>query len=216
MKKPKTAIIIVFFVLLLSIFFFFFPLKDISKNIPIIKSFYRNTTLEITTPNGKSSVEIDGKEYGETPSNITSLVAGKYQVQLTRGAETEGFYKPHLFNIELSKNSTSRINIEIGPGDNLHGFILYYTQDNTIKSGQGRLTVTSSHDGTKVFVDEEYQDTTPLTNLTLVKGEYNILLTTQGFEDLEFPIILREGHVLNIKGYQFPIPITFEINSENE
>ncbi len=214
MKKPKTAFILIILVILLSIFFFFFPLKDISKNIPIIRSFYRNTTLEITTPNGKASVEIDGKEYGETPSNITNLVSGEYQVQLTRESQEGGFYKPHLFNIELTKNSTSRINIEIGPDDNLHGFILFYTEDNTIKKGYGRLTLTSNADDTRIFVNKEYQDTTPITNLTLAQGEYNIKLETKDFEDLEFPIVLREGHVLNIKGYQFPIPITFDLQDK--
>ena len=214
MKKPKTAFILIALVVVLSIFFFFFPLKDISKNIPIIRSFYRNTTLEVTTPNGKASVEIDGKEYGETPSNITNLVSGKYRVKLTRESETGEFYKPHLFNIELTKNSTSRINIEIGPDDNLHGFILFYTEDNTIKRGSARLTLTSNAEETKVFINKEFQDTTPITNLTLAQGEYNIELKTEGYEDLVFPIVLREGHVLNIKAYQFPIPITFEIQGK--
>ncbi len=216
MKKPKTAIILISLVISLSIFFFFFPLKDISKNIPILKGFYRNTNLEITTPNGKALVEIDNKDYGNTPSNITNLVAGKYEVKLTRESDTEDFYKTHIFNIELTKNSTSRINMEIGPDDTLHGFLLYYTQENTVEKGNGKLTLTSSNDGTKVYINKEYKDTTPITNLSLPKGEYNIKVVTQDFEDLEFPIILVEGHILNVKVYQFPIPITFELEQENE
>lgn len=215
MKKWKSALIILSLIVFLSIFFFFVPLDGIVKNIPILKSFYQNTTLEVTTPNGKAKVVINGKEYGETPVNITNLVAGKYKVELSRTSQGDGFYKTHIFNIELTKNSTSRINVEIGPDDNLHGVLLYYTEDHTIDSGKGKITLTSSAEDAKVYVNKEYLKTTPITNIQLDEGEYNIKLITKDFEDLEFPIVVREGNVLNIKGYQFPIPVTFEIEEEN-
>lgn len=210
MKKQKSALITISLVVLLSIFFFFVPLKDIVKNIPILKGFYQNTTLEITTPNGKANVKINGKEYGETPSNINNLVAGEYEVELTRTASSTDFYEPHIFDIELTKNSISRINIEIGPNDSLHGYILYYTDDNTIEKGQGKMTVTSNNEGAKIYIDKELLYSTPTTNISLGKGEYTIKLITPNYEDLEFPILIREGSILNIKGYQLPIPVNFE------
>lgn len=216
MKKWKSALIIITFVLLLSVFFFFVPLDGIVKNIPIIKNFYQNTTLEITTPNGKALVKIDGKEYGETPSNITNLVAGKYEIELIRTSQSEGFYKSHMFNIELTKNSTARINMEIGPDDNLHGVVLYYTQDKTIENGKGKITITSDASDTKVYVNNEFLKNAPVANILLDKGEYSIRLVTNDFEDLEFPTVVREGHILNIKGYQFPIPVNFELSESNE
>jgi len=212
MKKSKSAIIVISLVVLLSVFFFFIPLKDLTKNIPILKGFYQNTTLEITTPNGKAEVKIGGKEYGETPVNIKNLVAGKYEVELTRTDDT-GFYKSHIFNIELTKNSTSRINIEIGPDDNLHGAILYYTDDNTIEKGKGNITVTSNSENAKVYINKELLYSTPITNISVNKGEYTLKLESPNYEELEFPIVIREGSVLNIKGYQFPIPVSFEEES---
>ena len=212
MKKSKSAIIVISLVVLLSVFFFFVPLKDLTKNIPILKGFYQNTTLEITTPNGKAEVKIGGKEYGETPVNIKNLVAGKYEVELTRTDDT-GFYKSHIFNIELTKNSTSRINIEIGPDDNLHGAILYYTDDNTIEKGKGNITVTSNSENAKVYINKELLYSTPITNISINKGEYTLKLESPNYEELEFPIVIREGSVLNIKGYQFPIPVSFEEES---
>lgn len=212
MKKSKTAIIITLLIIVLSVFFFFFPLNEIAKNLPIVKVFYRNTVLEITSPNGKAVVKIEGKEYGNTPANITELVAGKYQIELERESSSENFYKPHIFNIELTKNSTSRINVEIGPDESLHGFILYYTQDNTAGIKKGKLTLTSSTQNTKVYIDDEYLEVTPITNHVLDKGEYTIKMETDGYESLEFPVVISEGFVLNIKGYQFPIPVSFENN----
>lgn len=215
MRKTKTAIVIISIIIILSIFFFFVPLKDIVKNIPILKGFYQNTTLEITTPNGKANVKINGKEYGETPSNIKSLIAGEYEIELTKASDSKNFYKSHTFDIFLTKNSTSRINVEIGPDDNLHGVILYYTDDNTIEKGKGRITITSNKENTKIYINKEQLYSTPATNISLNKGEYNIKLVSPNYEDLEFPVLIREGSILNIKGYQFPIPVSFdEVSNE--
>lgn len=210
MKKPKTAYILIILLIALSIFFFLFPFEDIAKNIPILKTFYKNTTLEITTPNGKALVKVDGKEYGETPATITELVAGEYEIELTRMSESNGFYKPHIFNIKLTRNSTSRINMEIGPDDNLHGFILYYTQDNTTGKNKGKIFLTSNAENSKANISNKYEENIPITNLELSTGEYNVKITAQDFEELEFPIVIREKHVLNVKTYQFPIPVNFD------
>ena len=91
MKKPKTAYILIILLLILSVLFFLFPFEDIAKNLPVLKTFYKNTTLEITTPNGKATVKINGKSYGETPATITELVADEYEVELTRISESSGF-----------------------------------------------------------------------------------------------------------------------------
>lgn len=212
MKKSKTAIIITLLIIFFSVLFFFFPLNEIAKNLPIARVFYRNTILEIISPNGKANIKIDGKEYGNTPTNITNLVAGEYQIEMIRESSSNNYYKTHIFNIELTKNSTSRINIEIGPGDNLHGFLLYYSQDNTSGENSGKLTLTSNIQGAKVFIDDEYINVTPITNHVLNKGEYTIKMEKEGYESLEFPIVISGGHILNVKGYQFPIPVSFDNN----
>ena len=210
MKKPKTAYILIILLLILSVLFFLFPFEDIAKNLPVFKTFYKNTTLEITTPNGKATVKINGKSYGETPATITELVADEYEVELTRISESSSFYKPHIFNIKLTKNSTSRINMEIGPDDNLHGFILYYTQDNTTGKNKGKIFLTSNAENSKANISNKYEENIPITNLELSTGEYNVKITAQDFEELEFPIVIREKHVLNVKTYQFPIPVNFD------
>ena len=155
-------------------------------------------------------VKVDGKEYGETPATITELVAGEYEIELTRIPESNGFYKPHIFNIKLTRNSTSRINMEIGPDDNLHGFILYYTQDNTTGKNKGKIFLTSNAENSKANISNKYEENIPITNLELSTGEYNVKITAQDFEELEFPIVIREKHVLNVKTYQFPIPVNFD------
>jgi len=210
MKKWKSALIVSSIVVFVSILLFFFQPEDILKHIPILRSFYQNTTLEITVPYGKAKVKINDKEYGETPLNIQSLVAGEYEVELNKIAAQEGYYKPHTFKVILTKNSTSRINLEIGPDDNMHGTILYYLEDNNYSPNKGKLTVTANSQDTRVFINSEFLKSTPITNLELNEGEYEISLQSENYENLTLPIVIRAGYTLNIKGYLLPISVIFD------
>ncbi|MGI6423309.1 MAG: PEGA domain-containing protein [Candidatus Dojkabacteria bacterium] len=215
MKKWKSALIAISIVLVLSLLLFFLPPENIFKQIPIIKTFYQNTTLEITMPNGKAMVKINGKEYGETPTNIQSLVAGEYEVELERISSQDGYYKPQKFKVLLTKNSTSRINMEIGPDDNLHGSILYYSEDRSV-SNKGKLTITTNSPSTKVYLNSEFLKSTPITNLDMDEGEYELLLEAEGYESLSLPVVIRKGYILNIKGYLLPISLIFDKQESNE
>ena len=106
--------------------------------------------------------------------------------------------------------------MEIGPDDNLHGFILYYTQDNTTGENKGKLILTSNADNAKAIISSKYEENIPITNLELIAGEYNVKISAPNFEDLEFPIVIREKHILNVKAYQFPIPVSFDLVENNE
>ena len=216
MKKWKSALIISSIVVSLSILLFFIQPEDVLKHVPILRSFYQNTTLEITVPHGKANVKINGKDYGETPLNIQNLVAGEYKVELERIAIEEGYYETHTFMVPLTKNSTTRINLEIGPDDNLHGSILYYQEDRNYSPNKGKLTITTDSQDTRVFMNSEFLKSTPITNLELNEGEYEISLQSEEYENLTIPIIVRTGYTLNIKGYLLPIPVIFESVQINE
>lgn len=215
MKSPKAALIIIPVVLLISVIIYFVPPVSVLKHIPVIKSLYKNTTLEITTPNGIANVEINNTEYGETPSSVVDLVEGEYSVTLTKKSENTNFYKPQTFSVRLTKNTTSRINIDLGPEDYIYGSILYYTQD-IMDKNKGQLTITSNTDSSKIYLDKEFLKSTPITNLQLNPGEYNIKISADNYTDLELPIVIREGLTLNIKAYLLPIPVTFETAQTDE
>ncbi|PKN02480.1 hypothetical protein CVU76_00355 [Candidatus Dojkabacteria bacterium HGW-Dojkabacteria-1] len=210
MKKWKSALIVSSIVVFVSILLFFIQPEDILKHVPILKSFYQNTTLEITVPYGKANVKINGKEYGETPLNIQSLVAGEYEVELNKISTQEGYYKPHTFKVILTKNSTSRINLEIGPDDVMHGTILYYQEDKTYTPNKGKLTITTNSQDARVFMNSEFLKSAPITNLELNEGEYEISLQSEEYENLTLPIVIRAGYTLNIKGYLLPISVIFD------
>jgi len=209
MKKLKTAILIFLSVLFFSTLFFFFPPKKLIGQLPFLNRFYNNTSLEIVTQRGKAKIWINEKDYGETPVTVQDLPEGDYLVEMEKIAPENAFYKKHSFNIELTKNTTARMDIEIGPEDLLHGSILYYSPMRT-SPGKGYLTVTCSTNDSKIYVNGEFTNRASLTNIELEKGEQKIKVENEGYIGIELPVNIRENYQLNLKIYQLPIPISLE------
>ena len=215
MKKNKIALITIFLILAISILLYFLPVNQLIGKLPFINSFYNNTSLEISTKAGVARVWVNGKDYGETPTKIEDLPEGSYLVELQKVVGEEAFYKKHSFQMELTRNTSARIDLEIGPEDLLHGAILYYTPIRTT-SDEGFLTVISNVDDSRVFLDGEFLKVSPVTNLGLRESQYEIKVLAPGHEEVKVPVLLRNNYVLNLKTFHFPIPIEFEsIETEN-
>jgi len=206
MKALKTAIIIVASILLFSLLLYFFPPKQLIGKLPILNRFYNNTTIEIIAQKGKAKVWIDDKDQGETPITISDLPEGTYLIEMEKIAPENSFYQKHFFNVDLSKNTSARIDMEIGPEELLHGTILYYTPTKT-SDKKGYLVVTSSAEDAKISLNGEFMKRGALTNLELDSGEYQVKVESDGYQEIQIPVFVREGYQLNLKVYQFPIPI---------
>jgi len=209
MGKNQTALIIIISVIALSILLYFLPINHLIGSLPLINQFYNNTTLEILTKRGKAKIWINGKDYGETPATVENLPEGTYLVELERIEEGTSFYERQSLQIELTRNTSARIDLEIGPDNLLHGIILYYTPVRT-SSQEGFLTVTSNVSEGRVFLDTEFLKVSPITNLALKENQYNVKVTATGYEDIEIPILIRDNYALNLKTFHFPIPVVFD------
>ena len=210
MKNRKTVLIIVISILAISILLYFLPLGKILGNIPLLNMFYNNTSMEIIVEKGKAQVQINDKDYGQTPVTVENLKEGKYIIELSKIADEDTFYENQTFEVEISKNTSARIDIEIGPDSILNGTILYYTEAANTQRGKGLITTTSSVEGAKVYVDKEYIGSSPITNLELADNQYQIKVSAQGYEDVEIPVFVRSGYILNLKTFHFPIPVNFD------
>lgn len=209
MKQNKTAILITISILLLSVFLYFVPIGNLVEKLPFVNRFYNNTSLEILTPNGKAKVWVDGVEYGETPTTVDDLAEGEYTVELEKVVAEDSFYEKKTFIVTLTRNTTARMELEIGPEGILHGAIMYYTPLKT-SSQEGMLTILAENKTSKVFLDGEYLKDAPITNLQLKDNQYEVKIVSQGYEDLEIPIVIRNDYSLILKTYQMPIPVIFE------
>ncbi len=210
MKNRKTVLIIVAAILVVSVILYFLPLGKILGNIPLLNVFYNNTSMEIIVEKGKAQVQVNDKDYGQTPVTIENLKEGKYTVELSKITNEDTFYENQTFEVEISKNTSARIDVEIGPENILNGTILYYTEAANTKRGEGLLTITSSAENAKIYIDKEYIGTSPITNLALSDNQYQIKVSSKGFEDIEIPVFVRSGYLLNLKTYHFPIPVNFD------
>jgi len=166
---------------------------------------------------GRQRIWIDGKEYGETPQEIENLKEGEYTIELEKIASGETFYKKQTFKIPLYKNTSSRIDLEIGPEDILHGSIMYYSPEPKISNSEGFLTATSNADNAKLYIDGEYLEDLPITEIKLQENQYQVKISALGYEDVEIPLIIRKGYLLNLKVFNFPIPVNFDnVEDTNE
>jgi len=125
-------------------------------------------------------------------------------------APEDSFYKKHSFKIELTKNTTARMDIEIGPEDLLHGSILFYSTINTSPK-KGYLTITGNSEDAKIYVNGEFVNRTGLLNIELDTGEQKVKVESNGYQGIELPVNIREGYQLNLRIYQLPIPISLDI-----
>lgn len=209
MKKNKMALIIIIFVITLSVLLYFLPLNRLIGSLPFINQFYNNTTLEILTKRGKARVWVDGKDYGETPTTIENLPEGTYLIELEKIEDGNSFYEKQTFQIELTRNTSARVDLEIGPENLLHGIILYYTPVRT-SSQDGFLTIISNVEDARIFLDSEFLKVTPITNLSLKENQYEVKVTASGHEEVAVPVLIRNNYALNLKTFHFPIPVSFD------
>ncbi len=213
LKTAKILIILLFVLLSVSFVVYFTPFKEIVSSLPYINTLYNNTSLTVSSRNGNSKVKIDGKEYGETPLNINDLKPGEYNISLTRVSEFTDFYKERNLSIEIENGTEAIVDLEIGPDEVTHGYYLYYKKSPSIDN-KGYLTINSHTGVVNVILDEEYLNISPITTQILTTKEYQIKIKKDGYEELSFPIIIREGYNLNCNVYLMRKPI--EINTINE
>ena len=192
-----------------SVLLYFLPINRLIGSLPFINQFYNNTTLEILTKRGKARIWVNGKDYGETPATIENLPEGTYLIELEKIEEGNSFYEKQTFQIELTRNTSARVDLEIGPDNLLHGIILYYTPIRT-SSQDGFLTVISNVEDARIFLDTEFLKVTPITNLSLKENQYEIKVTASGHEDVVIPVLIRNNYALNLKTFHFPIPVAFD------
>lgn len=203
-----TTIIIVILSLLTVVFFFFSPSSYLS-NISLFKGLTNNTSLIVKTRNSKLEVKIDDKEYGETPLELDDLKPGKHTLQLTRVSTQEDvFYEPATVLVEVANNTEAVVDIEIGPAGSYSGYILTYS-DSPYGRNKSYLTI-GANTGAQTQLDEQSFGRTPTSITEIEEGEHTLLISAEGYEDLEIPIQGSNGYNLNVTAYLYPIPITLE------
>ncbi len=217
MKKSLIIIIVsVLITILVSVFFFSKTNDELSSMFSFLGDKSSKGTLSITSPNGIAEVELNDELAGETPLTLNDLKAGNYKVKLTRKSSQElAFYDEHVYYVSIEPSTEAIINIEIGPNDNVHGYILYY-EDISVDKGKGTFSINGNPEEIEVKLEGESVGKSPFYSETLSKGEYRLKFLKDKYESLEFPVNIVDGYNLNITTYLMPIPINIETEVVNE
>lgn len=196
---------------LISALFFAYTPAEILKKINISNSITSSTSITIRTRNGIADVEIDGKDYGQTPVDLKDLPQGQHEVTLTRVEQSEsGFYKPIKLLVDLYPNTEAVIDLEIGPSGNSGGYLLYYSPspENTDKNGY--LSLSTTQENSEISLDQAFFAKAPIEVRPVEDGEHKLKVNRTGYEGIEFPIVIRNGYNLNVNIYLLPVPVALD------
>ncbi|GAB4157324.1 MAG: hypothetical protein Fur003_1020 [Candidatus Dojkabacteria bacterium] len=208
MKKVLLTIALTALVLtLITVVIFFVWTEDFKNKIPYFNQLSNNTSLVVQSKNSSANVKIDGKDYGETPLEIETLSKGTHTVTMTRVVEGDEkvFYEPATFFVELNNNTEAFINIEIGPNNQISGYVLSYSAA-PYSLQEGNYLVKSNY-STRLTLDDKEIGKTPTEILKAKPGDYTLKSNAEGFDPLEVPIVLRAKYNLNIELYLLPVPV---------
>lgn len=218
MKKYTAVIILTFIgVFTLSYLFFAKTPDSLLQRIPYFNDLYQNASLSVNSRKGIATVTINGTDHGQTPIELNDLAKGRYEVIIERNTTTENaFYEPEVIYIDLGRDTEAIIDLEIGPAGFKSGYVLYYSESPTTGADNGLISLSSNVSDGDIFLDDVYYSKLPLNIENIQTGEYNVKITSDGFEEIEFPIVVREDFNLNINTYLFPIPTNLELPTNEE
>jgi len=115
--------------------------------------------LDIASTPWDANISIEDKNYGKTPITIKNLLVGTYTVKFTK----EG-YVPLTKTINIKENETEVINVELSSGK--------------------KITINSTPQGAKLYIDNEYIGTTPQT-LSLSLESHSFKLKKDKYKDYQ-------------------------------
>lgn len=206
MKKLLPIIILLVIFTVGTIALALTPSGSFFQSLPFLNQLYNNTKLTINTPKSKAKIVINGKEYGETNQVITDLPEGTYTVKLSRivGTQTTSFYDDMTFIVELLNEKETIIDVEIGPAGQASGYVTYYSKSPTASP---LLSVKSNPDGANIFLDNDFISKADFSARKLKAAGYKLKANADGHEELEIPVIIKDGYNLNVQIYLLAIPV---------
>jgi hypothetical protein len=182
---------------------------NLLTRLPLVRNFYENAVLTVNSRRSPANIYLDGVDYGQTPLTIPNLPEGGHTVELERISESSDTYPKQSFYIELYPNTEAVIDVEIAPNNFKSGHILFYSPMPRTFNQEGALSIRSDVSNYEILIDDERIDKSDIISYKLEPNEYDIKVTSEGYESLEFPVIVREGYDLNVRVYLLPIPIVF-------
>lgn len=140
--------------------------RNVSRNITLTP-IQQNYNLSISSNPSNASVYINNSYYGKTPMNIT-LMEGNYNLEIEKSG-----YDNYTETINLNRDVSRNITL-------------------TPEVQNYNLNLKSNPSGASVSLNNTYYGVTPI-NLNLQEGNYNLVLSLNGYEDYSTTINLNRN-----------------------
>jgi hypothetical protein len=143
-----------------------------------INSYYPSGSLTITSNPSDAVVIIDGYNYGTTPYMFTGLMTGYHTVEVDYPG-----YEAYVTNVYVDSGTNQEIYAALTP-------LVSY----------GSLYIDSTPGGADVYVDGNYQGTSPVTVSAMAVGAHQVELHLAGYEVLTSTqnVYASQGTVANL------------------
>ena len=141
-------------------------------------TYYTSGLLTVTSNPSNAVVILDGYNYGATPYIFTGMTTGYHTVEVDYPG-----YEAYVANVYVDSGSNQEINADL-----------------TALVSYGSLFVESTPPGADVYVDGNYQGTSPVTVSAISRGQHQIELHKAGYEVLTSTqnVDTGQGTVVNL------------------
>ncbi len=178
-------------------------------------------SLKIFSLGGDMKVYLDSEEKGIVKSQdpyleVFPVDIGDHVVKLERVSSQEGFYDYFEKEILFEKGFDTVISWEIGPTEESSSGWILYAQSSNEKKGNALLNISSDIETCNVVLNNTQEMETPINNEAIgLDSQYNIKISKEGFQDLEFQILPEDqearnrldGYILYVEVNLYKIPI---------
>jgi tetratricopeptide (TPR) repeat protein len=142
--------------------------------------------LLFSTPSG-AKIYLDNKYKGITPQTLSKLNLGNYQLRLTKPG-----YHDYQQKVTVSSEKTTEV----------------LTKLTAIPPSYAKIKVTSTPSFAKIYLNDTYKGTTPLTINQLKPGDYQLKLSKEGYQDWskKVTIVTSKTNTFSISLIAIPKP----------
>lgn len=164
--------------------------------------------LDVGVTFGEAQVLVNDEIAGDTPLELSNIKPGNNVITVrneTRQYQTEIKFLPSKKDVVY----TVGIERDLGTSDTFSsGWELWFDKEGS----EDTIKVVSEPSGAAVFIDDAEVGKTPFSSSAITNGEYDLRVSSEGYESRAVRINIQKGYTLNVSMKLFPYPVPQVVN----
>ena len=133
-------------------------------------------TISITSEPSGAEIYLDGEYQGTTPMTISDVILGDHKIELKKSG-----YEDWSASVSVKADETESVSAGLKPETEIQE--------------TGTISITSEPSGAEIYLDGEYQGTTPMTISDVISGDHKIKLKKSGYEDWSYSVSVKADEI---------------------